>query len=94
MYIKPAKASTHEAMSLDEGHHFLIFDDWHGWQSSEQLQDLRAANYRTACQFADDKWMALNVLAMKQRHQPKLAMAQVLHPDRGIYQHQWLSAGE
>jgi hypothetical protein len=92
MHINPANSSTHEAMSVDEGHHFLILNDRHGWQSSEQLQDLRAVNYRTTCQFADDKWMALNVLAMKKRYQPELAMAQVLQPDRGIYKHQWFAA--
>jgi len=94
MYINPANAPTHEAMSLDEGQHLLIFGDRHRWQPSEQLQDLRAANYRTASQFADNKWMALNVLAMKQRHQPELAMAQVLDPDRSIHQHQRLSSGD
>ena len=40
MYIDPANTSTHEAMSLDERHRFLILHDPHGWQSSEQLQDL------------------------------------------------------
>jgi hypothetical protein len=94
MYINPANTPTHESMSLDERHHFLILDDRNGWQSSEQLQDLRAASYRTTCQFPDDKRMALNVFAMKKRYEPELATAQVFHPDRGINKHQLLVEGD
>ena len=77
-----------------ERHHFLILDDRHGWQSSEQLQDFNAADYRTTCQFADDERMAVNVLAMKKRYEPELVMAQVLDPDRGINKHQWLAVAD
>jgi len=91
MYIDPANTPTHEAMPLDERHHFFILHDRHGWQSPEQLQDLRAAAYGTTCQFADNKRMALNFGAMKKRDEPELAMAQMLHPDRGINKHQRLA---
>ena len=92
--INPANTPAHESMSLDERHHFLILDDRHGWQSSEQLQDFRAADYRTTCSFADNERMAVNVLVMKKRYEPELGMAQVLHPDRGINKHQWLAVGD
>jgi hypothetical protein len=49
MYIDLANTPTHEAMPLDERHHFFILHDRHGWQSPEQLQDLRAAAYGTTC---------------------------------------------
>jgi hypothetical protein len=88
MYIDPANTPTHESMPLDERHHFFILHDRHGWQSPEQLQDLRAGAYGTTGQFADNKRMALNFGAMKKRDEPELAMAQMLHPDRGINQHQ------
>jgi len=93
MYIDPADAPTHEAMSLDECHHFLIVHDRNSWQSPEQLQDLRAAAYRTTCQFADDKGMALDLGTMEKRDEPELAMAQMLHPDRGIHKYQRLARG-
>src|ERR1700733_1481194 len=93
MPINPANAPPHEAMSLDERHRFLILDDRHGWQSSEQLQDLRAAHYRTTRQFADNKRMALNVLATKKRYETEMTMAQGLHPDRGVNKHQRLMRG-
>jgi len=93
MYIDPANAPTHEAMPLDERHHFLILHDRHGWQSPEQLQDLRAAAYGSTCQFADNKTMALNFGVMKKRDEPELAMAQMLHPDRGIHKYQRLARG-
>jgi len=93
MYIDPANTPTHEAMPLDEGHHLLILRDRHGWQSPEQLQDLRAAAYRTTCQFADNEGMALNFGAMKKRDEPELATVQMFHPDRGINKHQRLALG-
>ncbi len=65
MYIDPADALTHEAMPLDKRHDFLILHDRNGWQSSEQLQNLRAAAYGATCQLADNKGMALNFGAMK-----------------------------
>jgi hypothetical protein len=91
MYIDPADTPTHEAMPLDERHHLLILHDRHGWQAPEQLQDLRAAVYGATCQFADNKWMALNFGAMKKRDEPEVAMAQMFHPDRGINKHQRLA---
>src|SRR2546430_15044528 len=91
MYIDPANTPTHEAMPLDERHHFLILHDRHGWQSPEQLQDLRAVAYGSTCQFADNKRMALNFGAMKKRDELELAVAQMLHPDRGIHKHQPLA---
>jgi hypothetical protein len=93
MYIDPADAPTHEAMSLDECHHFLILHDRNSWQSPEQLQDLRAAAYRPTCQFADDKRMALDLGAMEKRDEPELAMAQMLDPDRRVNEHQGLAIG-
>ena len=87
----PANTPTHEAMPLDERHHFFILHDRHGWQSPEQLQDLRAVAYGTTCQFADNKRMAVNFGAMKKRDEPELAMAQMLHPDRGVDKHQRLA---
>jgi hypothetical protein len=91
MHINPANTPTHEARPFDERHPFLILHDLHGGQSSEQLQDLRAAAYGTTCQFADNKGMALNFGTMKKRDEPELAMAQMLHPDRGIHKHQRLA---
>ena len=91
MYIDPANAPTHEAMPLDERDHFFILRDRHGWQSPEQLQDLRAAPYETTGQFADNKRMALNFGPMKKRDEPELAMAQMLHPYRGINKHHRLA---
>jgi len=35
----------------------------------------------------------LNFGAMKKRDEPELAMAQMLHPDRGIHKHQRLARG-
>jgi hypothetical protein len=89
-HIDPANTPTHEAVTLDECNHFFILYDRHGWQSPEQLQGLRAAAYGTTCQFADNKRMALNFGAMKKRDEP-LAMAQMLHPDRGINKHRRLA---
>jgi hypothetical protein len=91
MYIDPANTPTHKAMALNERHHLLILHDRQGWQSPEQLQDLRAPVYGTTCQFVNNKRMALNFGTMKKRDEPELAMAQMLHPDGGINKHQRLA---
>src|SRR5205807_8293259 len=73
------------------GHQFLILHARPGWQSPEQWQGLRAVAYGSTCLFADNKWRALNFGAMKKRDGLELAVAQLLHPDRGIHKHQPLA---
>jgi len=66
--IDPANAPTHEAMPLDERHHFFILHDPARMAiSGANCRISERRLYGTTCQFADNKRMALHFGETKKR---------------------------
>jgi len=66
MYVDPAQAAAEQAMRRHEFQGFLVVDHWRLWQSTKQLDDLRAPRQIAAGQFANHKGMRPHVCRFKQ----------------------------
>jgi hypothetical protein len=87
MSVNPADSPTHEAVALNKRQHLIVAAHRHTWQALKQQQYFRAAMQRAARQFANDERVAFNFFPAEQGTQRRVAPAEMIHPDRGINQH-------
>jgi hypothetical protein len=85
MHIDPSNADAEKRLPLNEVKDFFVTGDGRGREIKQIGQSLALARLPQG-KFAKHIWMTEHQRLLQQRRQPGVAVAQVINPDRGIYQ--------
>lgn len=86
MGVNPAHTRAGQLVSVNQVHHFVVFGGSRARQLLHEMQHGASVAEPTTGQLANDKGMREHFASLERRREPRVVLAKVINPNRGVDQ--------